>query len=50
MPCSMKYIIDEGRIAATLKEKLIQTHADDFHTEGVCDVVCYEDNFVTLVK
>ncbi|VDI68803.1 kinetochore-associated protein 1, partial [Mytilus galloprovincialis] len=39
---------DEGKIAASLKEKLIQTRADHFHTEGVSDVVCFDDKIVTL--
>lgn len=38
---------DEGKIATSLK-KIIRTNADDFHTEGVNDVVCFDDKIVTM--
>lgn len=39
---------DEGKIATSLKEKLIRTNADEIHTERVNDVVCFDDNIVTM--
>ncbi|CAG2235523.1 KNTC1 [Mytilus edulis] len=44
-----------GLVVSNMKEncsfvegKLIQTRADHFHTEGVSDVVCFDDKIVTL--